>query len=457
VKANALRTWLIVLITALLSLALGAGAVAVVYQARVIPGMKAAMQPAGGSGGGPPAGPPAASVRVAAVKRQPLQARFEVVGRLEALQRTTVAAEVSGRLLSVPIDEGDRVVADQTPLAKIDDVWARLDLAAAEADVASARAMLDQSERDLSYLEDLREANSAKPKEVADARAEVKSNQAKLDSAVARRERAKERVQRLTVYPPFDGMVVEKRAEAGQWVTEGTAVATIISRGQIDAVLDVPEKHISALETGTQVTVDVEPYGQTVTGKIVAIHPSGDNPARTFPVEVRLNDQIEVKRSGQNDDEPRTVRLRPGMSVTGYLPLDKQSPRLVVPHAAVAFGPRGAAVWLANDKTSSGEPVSGSNDKAPPQTNAKPTARRIDVEVLFSADDGYAVRPITGPATPTLAADDQVVIEGWERLMPGQPLQIVDTPGPNLAKPGQDDERSDAEPTRASRNGESTG
>jgi RND family efflux transporter MFP subunit len=420
---------LIVLITASLALVLGAGGVALVYQQQVIPGIMAKMQQQGPPGSGAPAGPPPAQVRVAAMAERSLKPRFEVVGRLQELERTTVAAEVSGKLVAVPVEEGDRVEAGQTTLAKVEDVWAKLDLEAATADVAAAEATLDQSQRDLQYLEKLLEANSAKPKEVADQRASVKSDRATLDAAKARRARARQRVNRLTVTPPFDGVVVDKRAEVGQWVEPGTTVVEMVSRGQIDAVLNVPEKRINTVQVGDLVTVVVEPLAYQTNGEVVAVNPSGDNPARTFPVKVRLDDA--------------KGKLKPGMSAIGQLPLAEAAQRLTVPRAAVSFGPRGASIWVAQPPAPAGvaPPRDGegaesgdSSEEGASGPPAMPKAKRVDVEVLFPIEGGYAIKPVAGDEGADLNADQRVVIEGWERLMPGQPLKIVGTGEPKAAR-----------------------
>jgi RND family efflux transporter MFP subunit len=434
---------LIVAVTATLTLILGAGGASLVYQQQIIPAITAKMKnQGGGSGGGPPGGgPPPARVRVAEIRQQMVKPRFDVVGRLEELERTTVAAEVSGKLTAVPVEAGDQVKADETVLARVDEVWSQLELEAAKADVAAAEATLDQSRRDLQQLEQLLKANSAQPKEVADQRAQVKANQAQLDAAIARRKRAEERVNRLVVTAPFDGVVVDKQAEVGQWVEPGSAVVEIISRGQIDAVLNVPEKHINTVSPGNEVPVLVEPLNRRVVGKVVAINPSGNNPARTFPVEVRLSDE--------------GGRLKPGMSVTGQLPLAEKAQRLTVPRSAVSFGPQGAAIWLAsggNRATAGGAGGSGgnsggggdgpsgggspSNEGAQQQGKAgpMPSAKRLDVEVLFGIEDDYVVQPVGQPRQSELEAGRRVVIEGWERLAPGQALKIVGTGEPEGAE-----------------------
>ncbi len=345
----------------------------------------------GDAGGKAPApkGPPPAQVQLASVQQQAVQNRFKVVGRLNELRRATVAAEVSGKVVTVPVDEGDAVVGGKTVLARVEDTWVKLDLASAQAKVEAARAELDQAQRDLDYLQQLSERSAAKPKEVQDAGATVASKKAELDAAVAARDRAQEQVQRLAVIAPFDGWVVDKLTESGQWVAPGDSVAEIISRGEIEAVVNVPERLINRVEVGQSFELVVDPLNLRTEGKVTSITPTGGNLARTFPVKVRLPDA--------------EGKLKPGMSVSAYLPTNEREQRLTVPRDAVQFQGTGAIVWVAQ----------GEGD-----LQAMPVA----VRVLFGAGPNFVIEPVQPEA---LTAKMSVVVEGMESLMPGQPIKPV--------------------------------
>lgn len=392
---------------------------------------------AGGSGGGAgpgtgpaagaPAGngPPPASVLVEPAKRMDLQQRFEVTGRLRAVKRATIAAEVEGMLLDLPVTEGTRLVADQTVLARVEDVFVKLELQAAEAQVAEARADLDQLESDLRYLESLAASNAARPKEVDDARAAAASARARLDAAIARRDRAQEDLQRVIVTAPFDGTVTAKRAEVGQRVEVGEALVEIISRGQIDAVLDVPERIVNQITVGDEVEVHIEAIDQRMSGQVIAINPDGTGAARTYPVKVRLDDQ--------------NATLKPGMSVVAYVPLERVTPRMTVPRDAVQLGPAGSVVWVAAEKQ-----------------QGPPVGMSVSVEVLFGHAERFAVEP-SGQSADLLRDRASVVVQGAERIFfPGHPLNVMNgeqAQGP----PGSDGEsgppppQTDAEPASAER------
>lgn len=346
------------------------------------------------------AGAPPALVRVAQASQRPLQTRWDAIGRLVELRRATVAAEVSGKVLKLDVEEGQRVVGGTTVLAEIDGTWTQLRLQSAQATIRSIEARLNQSRRDLAYLEELAKRGSANIKEVEDARAAVDALVAELDAAVADHNLQQERMRRLQVLAPFDGVIIARHTEAGQWVQEGSPIVELITVGQIDAVIDVPERFIANLRLGDQVPLKIEALGLEVQGQVVSIIPSGSNAARTFPVKIRLDDQDGL--------------LKPGMSVIGYVPMSEARLHLAVPRDAVQFSARGAVVWTLE----TGE-------------GPLPVASMVPVQVLFAQDQWFAVQALT---QAQLADGQPVVVEGAEMLFPGRML-IVQNGGPPGPQP----------------------
>jgi membrane fusion protein (multidrug efflux system) len=358
-----------------------------------------------GDGGAAGATPPAL-IRVGSVSQQDLQPRFEVIGRFRELKRTIVGSGQQGRVVEMSIEEGQVVEGGKTVLARIDPTFSNIEklaadarLSAAKAEEAEALANLEQATRDRVYFDDLEKRQSAKAREVDLARSVEKASQAKLDrarAAIASAEqdidRVREELIRFNITAPFDGVVVKKWMELGQWVTKGASVVELVSRGKIDAVVDVPEQHVNSLFEDEDIELLVDAMKLRVTGKIQAIVPDGTNAARTFPVKIRVDDQ--------------KGRLKPGMSMTAWLPSGEKTPTLTVPRDAVLINALGSAVWVV---------VEGK-------------AMKVDVDVLYGTGDQYAVRVSRRNAGPMLSAGMQVVTEGGERLMfPGHPVR-ADSP-----------------------------
>ncbi|QDU71247.1 Multidrug resistance protein MdtA precursor [Mucisphaera calidilacus] len=343
-------------------------------------------------------GPPPAEVLVGTVTRAELQRVQELTGRLREVKRARVSAEVEGKIVELPVSTGDKVIAGETLLARIDGIWAELDLQAAEASIESIEVSLERARRDLEQLEQLRKTRSAVEKEVEDQRSSVKSLEAQLNAAKAVRDRTRQSVSRVNVYAPFDGRVTAKLAEIGEWATVGADIVEIVSSGQVDARIDVPEQLVGYLTAGQRIEVVVDTLEQPLIGLVDSIAPDTSNAARTYPVEIRLDDL--------------DGRLLVGMSVVARIPIGEPSEVLLVPRDAVQFGTGTPTVWVAFPQE--GQPM--------------PMAMPVVVQILYPTGDRYAVRPAPGgPPMPGPLLDEgyTVVTQGAEWLFPTRPLITI--------------------------------
>lgn len=341
-------------------------------------------------------GMPPSQVMVGTIIRDTRQSIQELTGRLREIRRASVASEVEGKIIEIPVDVGDDVQQDKTVLARIDGVWADLDLKADEASIRSIEVSLEQARRDLLHLEKLRETRSAVEKEVEDQRSEVQALEAELKAAEARRNRSLKAVERIEVRAPFNGRVTAKHAEIGEWAEIGADLVEIVSSGQIDAVIDVPEQLVSSITLGQQVEVIVETQPDPITGKIIAISPDAANLARTYPVKIRMDDL--------------QGRLLSGMSVIARIPTGKPRSVLLAPRDAVQFSTGTPTIWVG---------LPGESEEA------MPFAMPVLVRILFPSGENYAVEPIPGGPEQTealLKEGAMVVTQGAEWLAPTQPL-----------------------------------
>jgi RND family efflux transporter MFP subunit len=122
---------------------------------------------------------------------------------------------------------------------------------------------------------------------------------------------------------------------------------------------------------------------ETFSGKISAVLPEGDVNARTFPVRIEL----------ANPD----LKIRSGMEATATFSLGSKKKALLVPKDAIVTAGTNRMVYVVADGVAQPAPV----------------------QVIGYYDGNVAVE---GP----LQAGAPVVIRGNERLMPGQPVQIME-------------------------------
>jgi RND family efflux transporter MFP subunit len=345
--------------------------------------------------GGGPAGPPPALVRVDVVQRKTVQPQRAIVGRLVEVRKATVASEVTGKIVDMPVEEGTEVVGGETLLAQVDDVWGQLALKRSRAQVASTEAKLRYELLELDRSRELRDRNALSRSEFEAREATVAELQARLDEAKAAVEEESERVLRSAIIAPFDGTVVAKLAEVGQHVAPGTPLVEIVSRGEVDARLMVPESAVNLIHLDQLLPIRIDPLGEEARGQVVSVTPYGPMASRTFPVRVRLDDQ--------------DGRLKVGMSVTAMVGVGPPREALVVTKDAVLVRPDGSTIWVTV------------SDGAAAQAEVQP----VPVTITARMPDEYAVEPETDPGRDLLREGTSVVIEGAERLTPGQQVRIV--------------------------------
>lgn len=356
----------------------------------------------GGPGpGAGPGGPPAAAaalVRVDSARLEQATLERKLVGRLYPVQRATVSSEVSGKILSMNVREGSAVTGGKTVIASIDPVWLELSISKQEARIKAIEAQLRKDKENLKRLKGLFDRGVATDFEYSEQLAAHDQRVAELAEAQVALKDYKVKRGRVDVIAPFDGWVTVRHAEQGQWLNEGSSVVDIVSRGEIYALINVPESLVNRLKLGLEIPVAIDVLGETVTGRIGSITPDGSQASRSYPVRVVLNDL--------------DGRLKVGMSVTGTFPEGARQEHLLVSRDAVLVKPDGSTVWV----------VQGSS-----QQSALPAP----VDIIGRVGTRYAIRPQNEQARRLLGDGGSVVIEGAERLRPGQAVRLMD---PRLAQ-----------------------
>jgi RND family efflux transporter MFP subunit len=340
---------------------------------------------------------PPAHVRVAEARTGIVAPEHRVLGSLRARDEATLAAREEGALVEVPHREGALVrkgeaigVIDHRRLdSAILEVEAEILRAGAERAQREAEAAL--ADRDLVALEAALAQNAVAERQVraarmdvAVARARVRSVEAQVQSLEQKKAVLVLRREDAVVHAPFDGCVVARHVEPGEWIRPGEPILTLISRGTLEAWLDVPERfaeHFVAAPSTAEVLL--EPGGRPLVVRSVRKLPRVRPGARTFTLIVDVDDEGGA--------------LIPGMSVSARLPLGVARAHLLVPSDAVLRRPAGTSVFVVATR------------------EGKAVAEARPVKVLFELPHALAVEG-------ELAPGDRLVVEGNERLRPGQPV-----------------------------------
>ncbi len=233
-----------------------------------------------------------------------LDASGYVVARREA----TVSSKITGKVLEVLIEEGQRVAASEV-LARLDDSNARARLEQANAQIDQAQANLHAAQIALDDARPIYQREEQERKQALISAQDFDSAKATYNAAetaftVAQRAAAVARAtvvvaQRdeddTVVRAPFAGVVTVKAAQPGEMVSPisagggftRTGIGTIVDMDSLEVEVDVNENFITRVQAGQPVTIRLNAYPDwAIAGEVIAIIPTADRSKATVKVRV---------------------------------------------------------------------------------------------------------------------------------------------------------------------------
>ena len=197
-------------------------------------------------------------------------------GTLQARRAATMRAEVPGAVLDMVVEQGQKVKKGQL-LARIEDASLRDQYLAARAAVRVARSAVQVAWADEARNRKLVEAGVITRRDFERAQLARRQAEAQLSEARARLALTGQQVGRTRLRAPFDGVVSERHASAGDIVQPGTPLYTVVDPTSLRLEASVPAAQLETLETGTRVDFSVSGYGErSFQGRIERINPTVD-------------------------------------------------------------------------------------------------------------------------------------------------------------------------------------
>ncbi|QDT49176.1 Cation efflux system protein CusB precursor [Symmachiella dynata] len=386
---------------------------------------------------------PPARVVVEKVVAKEMASGQSFVATVLPIKRAIVGSAVDGRVVKILARDGQRVTKMQ-PLAQLLTETIELQLVAAEAelelrrqellelengtrkqDIEQAQAKMLGAKANMAYtttrrnrLQNLRDARAAtqelieeaeaaathaeqdyyefksayelavegpRPEKIAQARAKAAIQQALVDEL-------KLRIKKHTMISRFDGYVIGKKTEEGAWVSSGDPVMELVALDYVEVQAFVTENHAAFVKPDMTVRVEIPALPDRLfTGFVSAIIPQADARARTVPIRVRVKNEI---------TEAGPI-LKWGMYARVELPTGSMQQAVMVPKDALVLGGPKPLVYIVEvGKNQSG------------------TVKAVPVELGVATKNLIQVK---GP----IQVGESVVVEGNERLRPGQNVVIV--------------------------------
>ncbi len=254
-------------------------------------------------------------------KNIPLQRRFDAT--VEAVNKSTIAAQVSEQIIEINFDVDD-YVEQGVVLLRFKDTKQRARLAQAQAQLREMVVASKDAEIEFNRIRDIY-AKKLVAKAVLDkAKAAYKGTLERKKQSQSRVVEAKQEIEQTIVRAPYSGIVTKRYVELGETPSIGAALMTGISLNQLRVVATVPQNLISLLRNGCCPARVILPNVEQppVAGKQLTIFPIADNQAHSFKIRVELDE-------GQHG-------LYPGMFVKLELDIGTQK-RLILPAGALVY------------------------------------------------------------------------------------------------------------------------
>ena len=326
--------------------------------------------------------PPVATVAVTEAKKEEWVERIPAVGTFRAVQGIDVAPQVEGVIRAFHFDSGQEI-AKGALLVEIDDTVEQADLKSNLATLKNADMALDRQRQ-------LITGGST-------SRSTLDAAEAARDQASAAVERTRALISQKAMVAPFAGRIGLRRADIGQYVSKGTAIASLQQLDPIYVDFPVPEQTIAELATGQVVEVSVDAWpDQPFTGRVISLDARVSAETRNLVV------RAEVKNADK--------RLKPGMFANVAVLVGKAQSLVTLPRTGVTYSLYGDSVYVVKPAPA----AAGSAQAAP--------ADQMIVErraVKLGASRGARVSILGG-----LEPGEQVVSEGQSKLMAGARVRV---------------------------------
>jgi membrane fusion protein, multidrug efflux system len=213
---------------------------------------------------------------IAVVQREMVSSGPAISGSLSAEREATVRAEVGGPVLATLVDQGSRV-SRGTLLARIDDRTMRDAFLSARGGMTTAQSSLNLAQRELERFTKLKEAGAISDREFESVRFNHEAAESQLADARARLTFAQKQLDDAQVRAPIAGVVSVRTAHAGDVVSPGAPMFTIIDPSSMRLEGSVPAAQLSAARVGAPVRFRVSGYpDRTFEGRVARVNPEAD-------------------------------------------------------------------------------------------------------------------------------------------------------------------------------------
>jgi len=261
-------------------------------------------------------------VTVEKVKTGKITSLVTANGKVEAKTRVNISADVMGRIVSLPVVEGDNVAKGQL-LVEIDKTQKLTDVAQMRAALASAQVSEEEAQLNFDRQAQFYQRNHTSKAEYDLARATLDRSKAQVNQTQASLNRALDQLDKCTIRAPMNGTITTLNSEEGENViigtmnNLGTVIMVISDLSEIEVKADIDETDIARLKLNQQVEVALDAFPDTTfqgevteIGNAAKLTGSYQEQVTNFEVTILITDKVEGIKPGMNATVDVTTDVR---------------------------------------------------------------------------------------------------------------------------------------------------
>lgn len=281
-------------------------------------------------------------------------------GKIQPVVEVKISPDVSGEIIALNVEEGDRVKAGQVLLQiKRDSYLSSRDRLAAslnqtKAQLAQQQAQFNQVELSYNRNVKLHEQGAISESEFEQSQSEyavtkeqLKASEYNVASAEAALAEAEESLYKTTIYAPIDGIVSKLDVERGERVVgtgqmAGTEMLRVANFEQMEVLVDVNENDIVRIKQRDTATIEVDAYpGRKFTGVVTQIANSAKNIGSALEQVTNFEVKVYVLPESYQDlvTEAQSNPFRPGMSASVSIQTETRYNVLAIPIQCITTRP----------------------------------------------------------------------------------------------------------------------
>jgi RND family efflux transporter MFP subunit len=325
---------------------------------------------------------PPAKVVVAKVFEKEVSKTNQIIGVTDFDKLSGISSEISGLIEKQSVVEGTLVKKGDI-LVSLNTDFIRKSIEIMKKQIEQVDIKIQNTKKNLNRYEILFKKDAASEKVYDDLSDTYKALMKEKEIIWKNMEKLDLEIKKSLIRAPFDGLILERYKNEGEWLSPGIPVCSLASADDVFVRVAVSEELVKYIRPGEQISLTIHALEKEFSGTVKNFVPIADLQSKTFQAKISI---------------PYFKEIIKNMSATVNVPVsDKMKLKMIKRAALVRFQEKDFVYTVEDGK-----------------------AKMLPVSIV--AYEGEYI----GVDSPNIAADMPAVIDGNDRLRPDQPVEVVE-------------------------------